>query len=377
MNLRKIETPTENITVDLGTRSYDILIAPGIIDNVGHLVDERMKTSKVIIVSDSNVAAIYMDRLSISLSAVGINYDKIILPAGEGTKSFSNFENLLNNLLELGIERTTTLIALGGGVIGDITGFAASALLRGINYIQVPTSLLAQVDSSVGGKTAINSKIGKNLIGSFYQPRLVIADTETLNTLPRRELLAGYAETVKYALIGDSSFFSWLEINGTSLIQGNHEARVKAIAKSCKMKARIVAEDEYESGKRALLNLGHTFAHALESETGFNNYLLHGEAVGIGIALAFELSSRLNFCLPIDSAKVCDHLHSVGLSTVLPKHPTSEWNSEKIISLMKKDKKAAQGHPTFILANSIGDAFIAEDVDLNVVESLLNDILIH
>ncbi len=247
MNLRKIETPTENITVDLGTRSYDILIAPGIIDNVGHLVDERMKTSKVIIVSDSNVAPIYMERLSISLSAVGINYDKIILPAGEGTKSFSNFENLLNNLLELGIERTTTLIALGGGVIGDITGFAASALLRGINYIQVPTSLLAQVDSSVGGKTAINSKIGKNLIGSFYQPRLVIADTETLNTLPRRELLAGYAETVKYALIGDSSFFSWLEINGTSLIEGNHAVRVKAIAKSCKMKARIVAEEERES----------------------------------------------------------------------------------------------------------------------------------
>jgi len=377
MNLSKTEKPTENITVDLGPRSYDILIAPSIIDNVGHLVDERMKTSKVIIISDSNVAPIYMERLSISLSAVGINYEKIILPAGEGTKSFSNFENLLNNLLELGIERTTTLIALGGGVVGDITGFAASALLRGINYIQVPTSLLAQVDSSVGGKTAINSKIGKNLIGSFYQPRLVIADTETLNTLPRRELLAGYAETVKYALIGDSSFFSWLEINGTSLIEGNHAVRVKAIAKSCKMKARIVAEDERESGKRALLNLGHTFAHALESEIGFNDYLLHGEAVAIGIALAFELSTRLNFCSPIENVNVRNHLQAVGLSTFLPKHPTSEWNSKKLVSLMKKDKKSTQGHPAFILAHSIGDAFIAEDIDLNEVESLLDDIINH
>ena len=241
----------------------------------------------------------------------------------------------------------------------------------------MPTSLLAQVDSSVGGKTAINSKVGKNLIGSFYQPRLVIADTETLDTLPNRELLAGYAETVKYALLGDASFFSWLELNGTALIQGNQEVRVKAIAKSCKMKASIVAEDERESGKRALLNLGHTFAHALESETGFNNYLLHGEAVAIGIVLAFELSSRLSLCSSIETKKVRNHLQSVGLSIAPPKHPMGEWNSERLIALMKKDKKAAQGHPAFVLVRSIGDAFIADDVDLNAVESLLKDILIY
>ena len=377
MNLSKIKIPIENITVNLGPRSYDILIAPSIIDNVGDLIAKRLETVKAIIISDTNVAPIYMKRLSISLNAAGINNDKIILPAGESTKSFGNFESLLNKLLELGIERTTTLIALGGGVIGDITGFAASSLLRGINYVQVPTSLLAQVDSSVGGKTAINTKIGKNLIGSFYQPRLVIADTETLNTLPNRELLAGYAETVKYALLGDASFFSWLELNGTALIRGNQEVRVKAIAKSCEMKARIVAEDERESGKRALLNLGHTFAHALEAETGFNNHLLHGEAVAIGIVLAFELSSRLSFCSSIETTKVRNHLQSVGLSIAPPKHPMGEWNSERLIALMKKDKKAAQGHPAFVLVRSIGDAFIADDVDLNAVESLLKDILIY
>jgi 3-dehydroquinate synthase len=363
--------PVEQITVDLGQRSYDILIGPGLVDDAGAQIASRIATPRAYIITDANVAPLLGDRLSASLNAAGIDHETIVLPAGEATKSFGPFENLLDDLLQRGVERATTLVALGGGVIGDITGFAASALLRGINYVQVPTTLLAQVDSSVGGKTAINARHGKNLIGAFYQPRLVLADTKTLDTLPQRELLAGYAETVKYGLIGDAEFYAWLEANGAALLSGDDSARIHAVARSCRMKAAIVAEDEREQGRRALLNLGHTFAHALEAETGFGDLLLHGEAVAIGMALAFDLSARLNLCSSDDAARVRRHLQAAGLPTYPPGHPKGQWDVQRLISLIGADKKADQGRPVFVLARAIGDAFIARDVDLGDVEAVL------
>lgn len=363
--------PVEQITVDLGQRSYDILIGPGLVDDAGAQIASRITTPRAYIITDANVAPLLGDRLAASLGAAGIDHEVIVLPAGEATKSFGPFENLLDDLLQRGVERATTLVALGGGVIGDITGFAASALLRGINYVQVPTTLLAQVDSSVGGKTAINARYGKNLIGSFYQPRLVLADTKTLDTLPQRELLAGYAETVKYGLLGDAEFYAWLEANGAAVLSGDDQARIHAVARSCQMKAAIVAEDEREQGGRALLNLGHTFAHALEAETGFGELLLHGEAVAIGMALAFDLSARLNLCSPDDAARVRRHLQALGLQTDPPDHPKGQWDVQRLISLIGVDKKVTQGRPVFVLARAIGDAFIARDVDLSDVEAVL------
>ena len=363
--------PVEQITVDLGQRSYDILIGPGLIDSAGALILSRLNTPRVFIITDANVAPLLGNRLVASLEAAGIDLEMIVLPPGEATKSFGPFENLLDELLQRGIERATTLVALGGGVIGDITGFAASTLLRGINYVQVPTTLLAQVDSSVGGKTAINARHGKNLIGSFYQPRLVVADTQTLDTLPRRELLAGYAEVVKYGLLGDAEFFAWLEANGAALLSGDDQARIYAVAKSCRMKAAIVAEDEQERGRRTLLNLGHTFAHALEAETGFGELMLHGEAVAIGMALAFDLSARLNLCTPDEAARVRRHLEAAGLSMEPPGHPEGQWDIQRLISLIGTDKKVNQGRPVFVLARAIGDAFVARDVDLGDVEAIL------
>ncbi len=363
--------PVEQITVDLGQRSYDILIGPGLIDSAGAQISSRLDTPRAFIITDANVAPLLGDRLAASLEAAGIDHEMIVLPPGEATKSFGPFENLLDELLQRGIERATTLVALGGGVIGDITGFAASTLLRGINYVQVPTTLLAQVDSSVGGKTAINARHGKNLIGSFYQPRLVVADTQTLDTLPRRELLAGYAEVVKYGLLGDAEFFAWLEANGAALLSGDDQARIYAVAKSCRMKAAIVAEDEQERGRRTLLNLGHTFAHALEAETGFGELMLHGEAVAIGMALAFDLSARLNLCTPDEAARVRRHLEAAGLSTEPPGHPEGQWDIQRLISLIGTDKKVSQGRPVFVLARAIGEAFVARDVDLGDVEAIL------
>ena len=363
--------PVEQITFDLGQRSYDILMGPGLVDDAGAQIASRITTPRAYIITDTNVASLLGNRLAASLSTAGIDHETIVLPAGETTKSFSSFENLLDNLLQRGVERATTLVALGGGVVGDITGFAASVLLRGINYVQVPTTLLAQVDSSVGGKTAINARHGKNLIGSFYQPRLVIADTKTPDTLPRRELLAGYAEMLKYGLIGDAKFYAWLEANGSAVLSGDNRARIHAVATSCQMKATIVAEDEREQDHRALLNLGHTFAHALEAETGFGDLLLHGEAVAIGMAWAFDLSARLNLCSPDDAARVRQHLQAVGLPTDPPGHPKEKWDVQRLLSLIGADKKVAQGQPVFVLANGIGDAFIAHDVDLSDVEAVL------
>lgn len=371
MNSPTGNKPVEQLIVDLGQRSYDILIGPDLIDTIGAQITSRFDTPRALIVSDANVAPLYGARVAASLDTAGIDHAMIVLPAGEPTKSFGHFEKLLEDLLQFGIERTTTLIALGGGVIGDITGFAASTLLRGINYVQVPTTLLAQVDSSVGGKTAINASQGKNLIGSFYQPRLVIADTNTLDTLPKRELLAGYAEVVKHGLLGDAEFFGWLETNGHSVLSGDHQARIHAVAVSCRMKSAIVAEDEQERGRRALLNLGHTFAHAFEAETGFGEKLLHGEAVALGTTLAFDLSASLDLCSTEDAGRVRQHLQSVGLSTTPPDHPNGQWDVQRLLSLIGHDKKVAQGRPVFILARGIGNAFIARDVDLTDVETVL------
>ena len=371
MTSRIESAPVEQITVDLGQRSYDILIGPGLVDSAGAQIASRLNTPRTFIITDATVAPLLGDRVAASLDAAGIGHETIVLPPGETTKSFGAFEDLIDELLQRGVERATTLVALGGGVIGDITGFAASTLLRGINYVQIPTTLLAQVDSSVGGKTAINGRHGKNLIGTFYQPRLVVADTDTLDTLPKRELLAGYAEVVKYGLLGDADFFAWLEANGTGVLSGDHQARIHAVATSCRMKAVIVAEDEREQGRRALLNLGHTFAHALEAETGFGELLLHGEAVAIGLALAFDLSTRLKLCRPDDAARVRRHLQAAGLPTQPPGHPAGQWDVQRLISLIGADKKVTQGRPVFILARAIGDAFSAHDVALSDVEAIL------
>jgi 3-dehydroquinate synthase len=302
------------VRVELAGRGYDIVIGPGLVDRVGDLAKPLLAAPRVIIVSDEQVAPLYGDRLGASFARAGIASSLITVPAGESSKEFQAFGRLMNALLDRRPDRKITLVALGGGVVGDLTGFAASVLLRGVDFIQVPTTLLAQVDSSVGGKTGINTRHGKNLVGTFYQPRLVLADTDVLDTLPRRELLAGYAEVAKYGLIDDPAFFDWLEIHGPAVIAGDHARRAEAIERSCLAKARIVAADERETTDlRALLNLGHTFGHALEAETGFGTDLLHGEAVGAGMAMAFDLSAQLGLCTPQEALRVRRHLALVGL----------------------------------------------------------------
>jgi 3-dehydroquinate synthase len=273
----------------------------------------------------------------------------------------------------MNLERSSLLVAFGGGVIGDLAGFAASILLRGLDFIQIPTSLLAQVDSSVGGKTGINTPHGKNLVGSFHQPRLVLADTGVLRTLPKRELLAGYAEVVKYGLIDDPDFFQWLEDHGLAIVEGDPAARRHAILTSCAAKAAIVAEDERESGRRALLNLGHTFGHALEAELGYDQRLLHGEAVAIGLVLAFELSTALGLCPAADTAAVRRHLAAVGLPTDLEAVPGVVWSVEALIEHMRRDKKVRDGRVSFVLVRGIGKAFMAGDIALDDVAALLTD----
>lgn len=354
---------THILPVDLGARSYDIAIGPDLLDRAGALITERLGERQTVIITDSNVGPLYAERLEASLAAAGHRGRTIQIEAGEQSKSFIYLETLLNDLLSDGLERGTVLIALGGGVIGDLTGFTASIALRGVEYVQIPTTLLAQVDSSVGGKTAINSPHGKNLIGSFYQPRLVVADTSTLTTLPPRELGAGYAETVKYGLLGDPDFFDWLEQGGgAQVLAGDAEAQTRAIVRACEMKAEIVNQDERETGRRALLNLGHTFAHALEAETGMGDTLLHGEAVSVGMVLAFDLSVALGLCPPADAARVRAHFQAVGLPTTLPTHPTGSWDAATLITHMGRDKKVQEGRTTFVLVRAIGDAFLTNEV---------------
>jgi len=360
------DTSTSTLRVDLGDRSYDIVAGFGLIDSAGERITPVLSRPRAVVITDANVAPLYLAPLCASLESAGVQVADITLPAGESSKSFSQLQRLCETLLEMKVERTTTLIALGGGVIGDLVGFTAAITLRGLPFVQVPTTLLSQVDSSVGGKTGINTAFGKNLVGAFYQPKLVLSDIETLETLDRRQILAGYAEVVKYGLIDDLNFFTWLEQNGPALISGDREARRHAVLTSCAAKARVVAEDERETGKRALLNLGHTFGHALEAETGYGDALLHGEAVAIGMAMAFDLSQHLGLCEEADATRARAHLQTVGLPVDLTTLDTAGWSTEALISHMSRDKKVEDGTLTFIF-----QAFITRDVHPDAMRAIL------
>jgi 3-dehydroquinate synthase len=360
------------VDVALGARSYPILIEDGAIDRAGALLAAYAKRGRFVIVTDRNVAGHHLGRLERSLAEAGIETVAEILPAGEATKSWSQLAALTDRLLDLGVERGEHVVALGGGVIGDLVGFAAAILKRGCGFVQVPTSLLAQVDSSVGGKTAINSAAGKNLVGAFHQPAAVLIDPTTLDTLPPREVAAGYAEVAKYGLIDDAAFFAWCEAHGPALVAGDAAPRIEAIRHSVSAKARIVAADERETGDlRALLNLGHTFGHALEAETGFSDRLLHGEGVAAGMALAFRYSARTGLCSDEDAARVSAHLRAVGLPTTLPEANVSA-SGATLVAHMAHDKKMAGGRLPFLLARGIGQTFVAKDVELADVAAFLD-----
>ena len=359
----------ECITVSLGNRSYDIHVGPGLVADAGKLL-LPLARGPVPVVTDTNVAKLHLPVFVTSLIAAGIDARPIVMDAGEGTKSFRGLERLCSELLAQGIDRGGLVVAFGGGVIGDLTGFAAGVLKRGIDFAQVPTTLLAQVDSSVGGKTAINTVEGKNLVGVFHQPKIVLADTAVLSTLPRRELLAGYAETVKYGALGDRTFFEWLEANGAKALAGDAAATVHAVAHACRMKAGIVARDEREAGERALLNLGHTFGHALEAATGFSARLLHGEGVAVGMVLAFRLSVRLGLCNGQDAERFTRHLKTVGLPTEISDISGSRPNVAVLLDHMAHDKKFKAGKLNFILLRGIGQAFVTNDVPMEAVRDL-------
>lgn len=366
---------TDIITVGLEERSYDIHIGTDLLNRAGAVMAPFLRQKQVFVVSDESVAALYLERLKTSLARDNIRCVEHVLPPGEKTKDFLYLQNLLESMLGTGCERGTTVIALGGGVIGDLAGFAASVLLRGVGFIQIPTTLLSQVDSSVGGKTGINSRHGKNLIGTFYQPRLVLADISLLRSLPEREIRAGYAEIVKYALIDDPVFFDWLDEHAPDLLAGNEELRRAAVSTSCAAKARIVADDERESGIRALLNLGHTFGHAFEAESGFSAGLLHGESVALGMRLAFALSVRMGLCPQKDADVVLAHFQKVGLPVIPPTVPGVTWDASRLYAHMKKDKKMSNGKIAFVLVRGIGQAFSCRDVAEQDVVAVLDDIL--
>ncbi|MDR3420499.1 MAG: 3-dehydroquinate synthase [Xanthobacteraceae bacterium] len=365
------------VKVALGDRSYDIVIGRGLIASLGARVAALRPRAKAAIVTDENVARHHLAAVEAALAGAGVATSRMIVPPGEGSKSFRTFEQICEAIISARIERGDLVIALGGGVIGDLVGFAASAVRRGLDYVQVPTTLLAQVDSSVGGKTAINSAHGKNLIGAFHQPILVVADTALLDTLPAREFRAGYAEVAKYALLGDAAFFSWLEANWSDVFAGGKTsagaAREHAIAVSCRAKAAIVARDERETGERQLLNLGHTFGHAFEAAYGFSDRLLHGEAVAAGMALAFGFSARLRLIPAAEAERAIRHLAAVGLPTA-PKDISGQLPGvDRLMDLIAQDKKVKRGMPTFILVRGIGEAFVEDGVDRADVRSFLSE----
>lgn len=360
------------VSVALGDRSYDVRIEAGLLARAGEALSPVARGRTMPIVTDSNVLP-HLAALQSSLEAAGVASEAIVLPPGESTKSWAQLEALTDRLLDLGVERSDHVIALGGGVIGDLVGFATSILKRGCNFVQIPTTLLAQVDSSVGGKTAINSRAGKNLIGAFHQPSVVLIDPQVLDTLPARQLRAGYAEVVKYGLIDDSAFFEWCETNAAALLAGDPAARETAISHSVAAKARIVGEDERETtGKRALLNLGHTFGHALEAETGFSDKLLHGEGVAAGMALAFAYSARRGLCSAQDAERVAAHLRAIGLPDGL-KAAGVTASGARLVEHMLHDKKMAAGTLPFLLARGIGQTFLDKTVDLKDVEAFLDE----
>lgn len=364
----------DRVGVSLGARSYEVRIGSGLIARAGEEIAPLLRRPRVAVLTDETVAGLHLDALRDGLSAAGIAMEALALPAGEATKGWPQFTRAVEWLLDQKVERRDIVVAFGGGVIGDLAGFAAAVLRRGVRFVQIPTSLLAQVDSSVGGKTGINSAHGKNLIGAFHQPSLVLADIGVLGTLTPRDFLAGYGEVVKYGLLGDAGFFDWLEKEGPRLSSTKGLAQA-AVRRSVEMKAEIVARDETEEGDRALLNLGHTFGHALESATGYSDRLLHGEGVAIGCALAFELSQRLGLCSQEDPSRVRAHLRAMGMKVDLKDIPGDLPDADGLIALMAQDKKVLDGKLRFILARGIGQAFVATDVDMGQVKRLLQDAL--
>ena len=358
------------VNVGLGDRSYDIVIGRNLLATLGGRVAALRPGAKTAIVTDEKVARHHLAAAEAALQRAGLGTSRIVVPEGESSKTFPVFERVCEALIRERIERSDLVVALGGGVIGDLAGFAASAVRRGLDFVQVPTTLLAQVDSSVGGKTGINSAQGKNLIGAFHQPILVVADTALLDTLPPRQFRSGYAEVAKYGLLGDAGFFAWLEANWQELFSGG-AAREHAIAVSCRMKAAIVARDERESGERALLNLGHTFGHALEAATGFSDRLHHGEGVALGMVLAFQFSARSGLIAPAEAERVVRHLTAVGLPTRLADIPGALPDTDRLMELIAQDKKVKRGKLTFILVRGIGQAFVAPDVDPTEVRAFL------
>ena len=363
------------VPVNLGARSYEVRIGEGLLAQIAAQIHPLLRRKRVAIVTDDNVAAKHLPTVLAALEQAGIAAASLSLPAGESTKAWPEFTRTVEWLLAEKIERRDTVIALGGGVVGDLVGFACAVLRRGVRFVQVPTTLLAQVDSSVGGKTGINSSHGKNLIGAFHQPSLVLADIGVLNTLPQRDLLAGYGEVVKYGLLGDALFFDYLETHGPALARYDGEVILKAVTRSVEMKAAIVERDETEEGERALLNLGHTFCHALEKATGYGDRLLHGEGVAIGCALAFEVSQRLGLCAQEAPSRVRAHLKAMGMKTHLCDIAGDLPDAEALLALMGQDKKVIDGKLRFILARGIGQAFVAEDVPPDVVVQVLKDAL--
>jgi 3-dehydroquinate synthase len=367
-----IRTDPNIVKVTLGARTYDIVIGRGVIASLGARIAALRPGAKICIVTDENVVRHVFPVIGSALDHGGVERNCVVVPPGEGSKSYRFFEQVCEAIIKSRIERNDLVVALGGGVIGDLAGFAAASVRRGLDYVQVPTTLLAQVDSSVGGKTAIDSAHGKNLIGAFHQPILVLADTALLDTLPEREFRAGYAEVAKYGLLGDAAFFSWLEQNWREIFTGG-PAREQAIAVSCRAKAAIVARDERESGERALLNLGHTFGHALEAACGFSDRLLHGEAIAAGMALAFGFSARQGFLPAAEAERAIRHLAQVGLPTRLKDIPGPLPSIDQLMELIAQDKKVKRGMLTFILARGIGSAFIEAGVDPRDVRAFLSE----
>jgi 3-dehydroquinate synthase len=354
-----------------GFRPYPVKVAPRLIADAGREIAPLLANRRTVVVADSNVARLHGAALKGSLERAGVAVGEHVVPAGEASKSFAELERLCNRLLEEGLDRKDVIVAFGGGVVGDLAGFAAAIVKRGVDFVQIPTTLLAQVDSSVGGKTAIDTARGKNLIGAFWQPRLVLCDLEVLSTLPDRELRAGYAEVLKYGLLGDHAFFDWLEADGGRVLAREPQALARAVTRSVEMKAEIVGEDAREAGRRALLNLGHTFGHALEAETGFGADLLHGEAVALGCALAFRFSAAHGMCPAGDAQRAEAAIAAAGLPILLDQAPGAPFSAELLIRHMLQDKKAEGGELVFVLARGIGQAFVAKGVDPAAVREFL------
>jgi 3-dehydroquinate synthase len=364
---------TQTVTVELGTRAYDIVIGRDLIAGAGDRIARTLPGARLAIVSDETVAAHHLAALQDSLEAAGIGFVSILLPPGEASKRFEVYETVCDRVLEARLERGDAVLALGGGVVGDLAGFVAASVRRGMPFVQMPTSLLAQVDSSVGGKTGINVRHGKNLIGAFHQPALVLVDTAALDTLSPREFRAGYAEVIKYGLLGDATFFAWLEASHAAIFAGGPE-REEAIAASCRAKARVVVADEFEAGERALLNLGHTFGHALEAVVAYDgSRLVHGEGVAIGMRLAFDFSRRLGLCAAEDCARVKAHLAAVGLPTHIGDIPGQMPPAETFLDIMAQDKKVSRGALTFVLVRGIGEAYVERGVDPSVLRDFLDE----